>query len=77
MGSRGGRRGTAQQAAPSRAFAGGHLIALVDPKLAVVFAVDGDRIVQVDHPAGIHVLQDVEDLRCAVHVLLEADNDEL
>ena len=65
----------AEQAAPSRAFAGRHLVALVDAQLAVVVAVNRDRIAQVDDPALVDLLEPVQRLGGPIHVLLESDDD--
>ena len=53
---------------PQRAFAGGHLEALVDAELAVVVAVDGDCVVEIHAPVLVHPLQLVQHVGCSVHV---------
>ena len=68
---------SAPVASPSRAFAGRHLVALVQAELAVVVAINSDCVVKIDHPVIVHCLQLVKYLRCPVHIFLETYNYEL
>src|SRR5258708_2081899 len=70
----GGPDQRAPQTAPARAFAGGHLEALVNPELTVIVTIDGDCVVEVHGPVLVHPLQLVEHVRCTVHVFLEAND---
>jgi hypothetical protein len=49
------------------------LEALIDSQFAAVIAVDGNSIMQIDHPIVVKSSQLVEHFGCSVHIFLKAN----